>query len=44
MLDEVLNLMMNMDIQSIIPEQLLQIMFEPINLRDPSDFVRYYLK
>jgi hypothetical protein len=44
MLDEVLNLLMNMDIQTIIPEDLLQIMFEPINLKNPSDFVSYYLK
>ena len=44
MLDEVLNLMMNMDIQTILPEELLQIMFEPINLKNPSDFVSYYLK
>jgi hypothetical protein len=44
MLDEVLNLLMNMDIQTILPEDLLQIMFEPINLKNPSDFVSYYLK
>ena len=44
MLDEVLNLLMNKDIQTIFPEELLQIMFEPINLKNPSDFVSYYLK
>jgi hypothetical protein len=44
MLDEVLNLLINSDIQTIIPEELLQIMFEPINMKNPSDFVRFYLK
>lgn len=44
MLDEVINLLLNVDIQNLYPEELLQLMMSPITIKSPSEFVEYFLK
>lgn len=44
MLDEVVNLLLNVEIQNLYPEELLQIMMSPITIKSPSQFVEYFLK
>ena len=44
MLDEVVNLLLNVDIQNLYPEELLELMMSPITFKSPSEFVEYFLK